>query len=297
MGEYVENEKRIAILIDGDCGLHGNFEEILTKASIHGKCYIKRVYGDITKSTVKPWVNTAKEYSIQLVNVINYTSGKDSTDSALIVDAMELLFTNKFDILCLVAGDSDYISLIQRIQQEGKYVYGYGLEKSSQKYLISACDKFEYLQVKDKEVSTDEKKISDMSENELFLISYDNTHNEDGYANVGTMKNYLYKVRSSYKHNGTFSNSLSRSGLFLFSENKQYAKIDEKAFLKWIWENNNTDGNIPLSTFKQKITKYYSSYDYDEKSFSSHLNKLGLFTLNRHSITGLKSAASKKNQK
>ena len=85
----MERDKRIAILIDGDCGLHGNFEEILTKVSIHGKCFIKRVYGDFTKDTVKPWINTAKDYSIKLESVINYTRGKNSTDSALIVDAME----------------------------------------------------------------------------------------------------------------------------------------------------------------------------------------------------------------
>lgn len=284
----MEKEKRIAILIDGDCGFHNNFDEILTKVSIHGKCFIKRVYGDFTKKTVKPWINTAKEYSIKIESVINYTEGKNSTDSALIVDAMELLFTDKFDILCLVAGDSDYIRLIQRIKDEGKEVYGYGLEDSSQKYLISACDKFEYLKTIDEKVDDVDIKLSDMSETELFVISYSNTQNDDGFANMGNMKKYINKLRSSYKHEGTFSNCLSRSGLFIFDKDKQYAKIDEKKFLIWLYNTYGDNKKMDLGKFKRKILKYYNSYDYVEKTFSSHLRSLDIFNIDRRNILSLK---------
>ncbi|MCK5154118.1 MAG: NYN domain-containing protein [Spirochaetales bacterium] len=276
-------EKRIALLIDGDCGLHGHYDDIITRASAYGKCYIKRIYGDFKKPTVEPWRQVAKEYSLRLVDVINYTSGKNSTDSALIVDAMELLLTDKFDLMCLVAGDSDYIRLIQKIQEEGKEVYGFGLEKSSQQYLVNACDKFEFIQVESKDDKSKSNKLSEKSKQELLLIAFDNTQNDNGLANLGEMKKYIHKIRPSFEHAGSFSKYVEESIIFQMKDKKQTTSLDEKEFLKWVFNSSKSKENkCELGKFKNQIIKYFKSYDYSEKTFSNHLKTIENFKIDNN---------------
>lgn len=281
----MDKEYRIALLIDGDCGLHGYYDDIITRASAYGNCYIKRVYGDFTKPTVSPWREVAKQNSIIPVDVINYTTGKNSTDSALIIDAMELLFGDSFDLLCLVAGDSDYIKLIQKIQEKGKEVYCFGIKEPSSNYLINACDKFESIVTKSKETEDNGKTLAEKSDLELLLLCFDKTRRDDDSSNLSEMKKYIQRIRPSFEHSGTFSKYVKNSKIFNIAGNRHSVILNEVEFLKWVFENNkNSSNGLPLSSFKRHITDLLKSYDYKEKSFSSHLKTLNIFKIEKNHI-------------
>lgn len=281
----MEKENRIALLIDGDCGLHGYYDDIITKASAYGNCCIKRVYGDFTKPTVGPWREVAKYNSIIPVDVINYTTGKNSTDSALIIDAMELLFGDSFDLLCLVAGDSDYIKLIQKIQEKGKEVYCFGLKEPSSNYLINACDKFESIVTKSKESNDHVKTLAEKSDLELLLLGFDKTRKDDDTSNLGELKKYIQRIRPSFEHTGSFSKYVKTSRIFTIAENRQNISINEKELLTWVFLNKCNNNTLPLSSFKRHITDLLKSYDYRERTFSAHLKTLNLFNFDRKNIS------------
>jgi uncharacterized LabA/DUF88 family protein len=112
----------------------------------YGTANVKRIYGDWTLPGLKGWKEVLLQYSIQPIQQFGYTSGKNATDSALIIDAMDLLYTGKFDGFCIVSSDSDFTKLASRIREAGLFVYGFG-EKKTPKAFVSACDKFIFTEV------------------------------------------------------------------------------------------------------------------------------------------------------
>jgi uncharacterized LabA/DUF88 family protein len=138
--------EKLAVLIDADNAQPSIVDGLLAEIAKYGTANVKRIYGDWTLSGLKGWKEVLLQYSIQPIQQFGYTSGKNATDSALIIDAMDLLYTGKFDGFCIVSSDSDFTKLASRIREAGLFVYGFG-ERKTPKAFVSACDKFIFTEV------------------------------------------------------------------------------------------------------------------------------------------------------
>lgn len=134
---------RLALLIDGDNVSAKVITGVLAEIAKHGTASVRRIYGDWTLPNLGPWKKCLLEHSIQPVQQFAYTTGKNATDGAMIIDAMDLLYTGRFDGFCLVSSDSDFTRLAVRIREQGLTVHGFG-ERKTPRPFISACDKFYY---------------------------------------------------------------------------------------------------------------------------------------------------------
>lgn len=134
---------RLALLIDGDNVSAKVITGVLAEIAKHGTASVRRIYGDWTQPNLGPWKRCLLEHSIQPVQQFAYTTGKNATDGAMIIDAMDLLYTGRFTGFCLVSSDSDFTRLAVRIREQGLAVYGFG-EAKTPRPLISACDRFYY---------------------------------------------------------------------------------------------------------------------------------------------------------
>ena len=142
----MENDKKIAILIDADNVSDKYIKYIFDEISNHGTPTYKRIYGDWTKPQLASWKTVLLNYSITPIQQYSYTTGKNSTDSALIIDAMDILYSKNVDGFCIISSDSDFTRLAARLREAGMYVIGMG-EKKTPTPFISACEKFKYLEV------------------------------------------------------------------------------------------------------------------------------------------------------
>ena len=140
-----EKSPRLAMLIDGDNISHKAIKAIVDEASKHGSLPIRRVYGDWTKQNLVSWKEAANLNAIQQVQQSNYTSGKNSTDGALIIDAMDLLYTANLDGFCIVSSDSDYTRLAIRMREHGRFVLGIG-GRNTPPALVNACHLFTHIE-------------------------------------------------------------------------------------------------------------------------------------------------------
>lgn len=142
----MDTDKRIAVLIDADNVSEKYVKFIINEISNYGTPTYKRIYGDWTKPQLSSWKNVLLNYSITPIQQYSYTVGKNSTDSALIIDAMDILYSKNVDGFCLVSSDSDFTRLAVRLREAGMYVLGMG-EKKTPTPFITACEKFKYLDV------------------------------------------------------------------------------------------------------------------------------------------------------
>jgi uncharacterized LabA/DUF88 family protein len=138
--------QKLAVLIDADNAQPSIVEGLLAEIAKYGTANVKRIYGDWTGSQLRSWKEVLLLLSIQPIQQFRYTVGKNATDAAMIIDAMDLLYTNKFDGFCIVSSDSDFTKLASRIRESGLVVYGFG-EKKTPEPFVSACDKFIYTEV------------------------------------------------------------------------------------------------------------------------------------------------------
>lgn len=203
--KIMENDKKIAVLIDADNVSDKYIKFIFDEISNHGIPTYKRIYGDWTKPQLASWKNVLLNYSITPIQQYSYTTGKNSTDSALIIDAMDILYSKNVDGFCIVSSDSDFTKLASRLREAGMYVIGMG-EKKTPTPFISACEKFKYLEVlesmskptvidKVKEKQDEPKdgmlsidKLIDVIKNIITEIS-----DEDGWAFLGEIGSILNK--------------------------------------------------------------------------------------------------------
>ncbi len=137
---------RLAVLIDADNAQPAVIGGLLAEVAKFGVASVKRIYGDFTSPQLTQWKKALLKHSIQPVQQFAYTSGKNATDSSLIIDAMDLMYTGRFDGFCLVSSDSDFTRLAQRLREEGLTVYGFGERKTPDPF-VQACDKFIYTEV------------------------------------------------------------------------------------------------------------------------------------------------------
>lgn len=140
------NNAKLAVLIDADNAQPSVIKGLLEEVATHGIASVKRAYGDWTSSNLKGWKEVLHLWAIQPMQQFSYTSGKNSTDSSLIIDAMDLLHAGKVDGFCLVSSDSDFTRLATRIREAGLLVYGFG-EKKTPDAFVAACDKFIFTEI------------------------------------------------------------------------------------------------------------------------------------------------------
>ena len=138
-----ETAAKLAVLIDADNAQPSIVESLLAEVAKYGTAHVKRAYGDWTGSSLKGWKDQLLKQSIQPIQQFAYTTGKNATDAALVIDAMDLLYTERFDGFCIVSSDSDFTRLAARIRESGLMVYGFG-ERKTPKPFVAACDKFIY---------------------------------------------------------------------------------------------------------------------------------------------------------
>ncbi|MNY93305.1 Maebl [Acinetobacter sp. ANC 4204] len=139
------NNLKLAVLIDADNAQASVCENLLKEIARFGTAHIKRIYGDWTKPNLKSWKEQLHKHAIQPVQQFSYTSGKNATDSALIIDAMDLLHQSHLDGFCLISSDSDFTRLATRIRENGLVVYGFGEKKTPEAFIV-ACDQFIYVE-------------------------------------------------------------------------------------------------------------------------------------------------------
>ncbi|MDF1881873.1 NYN domain-containing protein [Sulfurimonas sp. MAG313] len=139
----IKEQKSLAVIIDADNSQPSIIEGLMEEIAQYGVASVKRIYGDWTDTRLKGWKSHLLSHAIAPMQQFGYTVGKNSTDSAMIIDAMDLLYTGKLDGFCIVSSDSDFTRLAQRIREAGLSVYGFG-EKKTPKAFLAACDKFIY---------------------------------------------------------------------------------------------------------------------------------------------------------
>ncbi|MBZ0223252.1 MAG: NYN domain-containing protein [Dokdonella sp.] len=147
---------KLAVLIDADNARPGVIEGLLGEIAKYGTAHVKRIYGDWTLPNLGGWKEVLLRHSIQPIQQFRYTVGKNATDSAMIIDAMDLLYGGRFDGFCLVSSDSDFTRLAARIRESGLTVYGFGERKTPEPFR-TACDKFIYTEVL--AIESDEKTV------------------------------------------------------------------------------------------------------------------------------------------
>jgi uncharacterized LabA/DUF88 family protein len=190
------SQAKLAVLIDADNTQPGIIEGLLDEISKYGIASVKRIYGDWTSTNLRSWKDRLLEYAIQPIQQFAYTAGKNATDSAMIIDAMDLLYTEKLDGFCIVSSDSDFTRLAARLRESGRIVYGFG-EKKTPRAFVSVCDKFIYTEIlrENQEESEDEdnkqtakpKKEFKVDRKLLKLLreTVDDLAEESGWAYLG----------------------------------------------------------------------------------------------------------------
>ena len=187
-------QRRFAVLIDADNISASALEGMLTEVANYGVAMVKRIYGDWTLPNLKSWKEQLLEHAIQPIQQFRYTVGKNATDSALIIDAMDLLFRSKLDGFCLVSSDSDFTRLASRIREEGLMVIGFG-ERKTPRAFVTACDRFIHTDIlrgaapepdnKPKKSATElklDRKLVD-----LLRWAVEASEDDDGWANLGAV--------------------------------------------------------------------------------------------------------------
>ena len=187
--------KRIAVLIDADNAQHSKIKAILEEISAHGNVLIKRAYGDWSSEYLKNWKQSLNELAIQPIQQFAYTIGKNSTDASLIIDAMDLLYSNKFDAFAIISSDSDFTKLASRLKESEVFVFGVG-EKKTPLSFRNACDDFIFTENLNKDLLI---QTATVSKNTLTPV----THN---YSNISELIPVLNKAWEQYQDDEGWAN-------------------------------------------------------------------------------------------
>jgi len=253
-GSVEEGQRRLAVLIDADNAQASVIEGLLAEIAKFGVASVKRIYGDWTEDRLKKWKAVLLRHSIQPMQQFAYSSGKNSTDSSMIIDAMDLMYTGRFDGFCLVTSDSDFTRLAQRLRQETLTVYGFG-EKKTPDAFRQACDKFVFTEVlravepvtptaapvaknaaprpkvaKETPVAEPIPPIAAAEEVEplpfaVLRQAIDQASDDAGWANLAPVGAYINKVLSDFDSRLYGFRKLSE----LFRKNPQHFQVEERS--------------------------------------------------------------------
>lgn len=213
------NDLRLAVLIDADNVPYSNIRGMLEEIAKYGTPTFKRIYGDWTKPTVSGWKPVLLETAITPVQQYSYTQGKNATDSAMIIDAMDILYSGKVDGFCIVSSDSDFTRLATRLREAGMKVIGIGERKTPSPFIV-ACDKFIYIEiinapvniqetsakVKSKKPAEPSRKKTEDNEQQiqirkakrLIAASISDLADDNGWAYLGDVGNLMLKKQPDF---------------------------------------------------------------------------------------------------
>lgn len=200
----------IAVLIDGDNIPSEHVKEMMAEIAKYGNPTIKRIYGDWTRPNLSKWKNVLLENAITPIQQYGYTTGKNATDSAMIIDAMDILYSEKVNGFCLVSSDSDFTRLATRLREAGMQVFGIGEKKTPNPFIV-ACDKFIYIEIL-RDQSEDNQSVSESSKPEakksfdritpqvikLISSSIDDLADDDGWAFLGDVGSLVQKKQTNF---------------------------------------------------------------------------------------------------
>ena len=206
----------IAILIDGDNAQPKILKEMLEEVAKYGKATIRRIYGDWTIPQMHGWKDTLNQHSFNPIQKFAYTSGKNSTDSSLIIDAMDILHERNIDGFCIVSSDSDYTGLAKRIREQGVFVMGIG-RKSTPVAFIQSCEIFTFVEniYPEEELTADvikplSKQTKEESKLRLIDKAFDNSIDEDELAFISQIGTNLRRIDPSFDTRAFGFKSLTR---------------------------------------------------------------------------------------
>jgi uncharacterized LabA/DUF88 family protein len=189
---------RLALLIDADNAQAGRIRDVLNELAGHGSVTVRRAYGDWTTPQLAPWKRTLQDHAIQPVQQFANASGKNATDSALIIDAMDLLHTAALDGFCLVSSDSDFTRLATRIRESGRTVLGFGENKTPPAFR-AACDRFFFVEILGEAAHAMPQAVPARTPLEpLLRRAIDNSLREDGWAPLSATGSALVQVDPSF---------------------------------------------------------------------------------------------------
>jgi hypothetical protein len=243
--EY-QKDLRLAVLIDADNVPYSSIKGMLEEIAKYGNPTFKRIYADWTKPTVSGWKAVLLEYAITPIHQYSYTTGKNATDSAMIIDAMDILYSGRVDGFCIISSDSDFTRLATRLREAGMKVFGFG-EKKTPTAFISACDKFIYIEILHKDKTSEEEvvprtknkpraallreeisgkqPISPITRGLVKLISdsINDLADESGWAFLGDLGNLLLKKQPDFDPRNYGFNKL-----VLFLKSMKQFEVDKR---------------------------------------------------------------------
>ncbi len=196
----MDGEMRIALLIDADNAPASKIDVVLAEVARHGAANVRRAYGNWKSPNLKPWEETLHTYAIRPMQQFAYSKGKNASDMAIVIDAMDLLYTRSVDAFAIVSSDADFTPLVMRILTDGVKVYGFG-EKKTPDPFVNACSKFTYVEglgqssVKPDEPvlkTSDPKKLrGDTRLVQMLRNAVDASLGDDGWANLSQVGNQI----------------------------------------------------------------------------------------------------------
>ncbi|MDO9205681.1 NYN domain-containing protein [Methylotenera sp.] len=258
---------RLAVLIDADNTFNviPIIDELFEEISKFGDASVRRIYGDWTQSQLSRWKEILPKHAIQPIQQYANTKGKNATDSALIIDAMDLLYTAPLDGFCIVSSDSDFTRLAIRFRESGKFVYGFG-EKKTPESLRAACNQFIYIEI------LSQNKLSDVSS-----VDLDETDTKPGNNAKSSLE--IKPASTPLDETALLTPVIKKTSKQLAMDTKLVSLI--RSAIEAISESNE-DGFANLSEVKKHILKNYSAFDsrnYGYAKFSDLISTIGLFEL------------------
>lgn len=297
----METEMRYAVLIDADNVAAKYTKNILDELSNYGIATYKRVYGDWTRTNLAGWKNMALDNAITPVQQYSYTTGKNATDSAMIIDAMDILYSNNVDGFCIVSSDSDFTRLAIRLRESGKHVIGMG-EKKTPKPFSTACNAFKYLEIlAEEEVQTNDVDKVEMKtlESEIIRIIAENANLEEE-INIGELgsrlqgrypdfdvRNYGYSKFSQFlKDFDCLSCRKAGSSIMVSQKSKETDLQSVESILTAIVRTNNSKG-YNLGELKKQLCLKVPDFNlktYGYSKFSRFVENLPNFKIKNNMV-------------
>lgn len=204
-----EIKQKIALFIDADNAPASKFEDVLSEVAKYGVVTIRKAYGNWKSPTLKSWEDLLHEYAIQPIQQYDLTKGKNASDIALVIDAMDVMYTKDIDVMCFISSDSDFTPMVTRALAEGKVVLGFGERKTPSPF-VNACSKFLFLdqsETKETEHNVQSKNIkSDTKLISLLRQAIEATEDDDGWAGLGPVGSNISNRTSFDCRNYGFKN-------------------------------------------------------------------------------------------
>jgi len=246
--QQYQGQLKLAVLIDADNTQASIIEGLLAEVAKYGIASVKRIYGDWTSTNLRSWKDKLLEYGIQPIQQFSYTTGKNSTDSAMIIDAMDLLYTENLDGFCIVSSDSDFTRIAMRLREDGKLVLGFGQRKTPKPF-VAACDKFIYTEIlrepeEERESRGDREappkaaadiKLDRKAAN-LLRAAVEDAADEFGYAYLGSVGTYIMNRQPEFDPRNygyrKLGDLIKASGLFDIDERESPMGQGKQIFIR-----------------------------------------------------------------